>query len=101
MCVILNVTRKRTNYSLSMNQSNDQVIHLNQQVASNNITNFTDEWLALLLRTTEVPGLCLGLKAGYTDRLFRNFPQYLQVNIEIVPKIKPRPLPPTFIAIHY
>jgi hypothetical protein len=58
------------------------------------------EWLITLLRSWEAPGSNLSLETGYPDLGFCGFPQFLQVNAGIVPKIRPRPLLSTSFPIH-
>jgi hypothetical protein len=47
-------------------------------------TKVVVEWLTLLLRIREVPASNLDLETGYSDWVFRGFPQPLQANIGIV-----------------
>jgi hypothetical protein len=60
---------------LVQSESRFQTIHMNVVV----------EWLTLLRRIQEAPGLNLSPKTGFLTEVFRGFPQFLQVNSGLVP----------------
>jgi hypothetical protein len=58
--------------------------------------NVVVEWVAILRHIVDIPGLYLGQKTTYLDLV-----QSHQVNVRIVPKIRPRPLPPAPFPIYH
>jgi hypothetical protein len=54
-----------------------------------------------VLHTPEVPISNLGLETGYSDWGFLWFSSVLQAIAEIVPLIRPRPLPSKFFSIRH